>query len=451
MAKQLKRPKPRNARELALETLMRIQVDQAYSNLALDQVLSGFPLAKDEKRLATAMVYGTLDYQFLFDEYIKEYSKTPIKKMDVLVLMVIRLGLWQIYFSRIPSRAAVHESVELVKYYGFASAHGFVNGILRKIIRQHERLTPRSLESKTGFQGDLLKHFRKQLGNDAEVIQLSEAFRTHHGMSLRVRDASMDLSITEVQVEEGLFQEHALRLIGLGTSVRNLEIWQNGQVVVQGESAMLPAQMLDIQAEQNVLDLCAAPGGKTIQMADLAPRATIYAGDIYEHRIELIKHELERLHVENVQLRVHDATIPWPEPIKFDKILIDAPCSALGLLGSKAELRYRWRANENLQNLIALQAKILEQGVVTLAPGGELVYSTCTLNTQENEEQIFKILEEHPEMKLVSLGDRIENLVPKLFELDEGLIAEAKRGYITLWPHKIKSEGFFIALLRKDM
>ncbi len=215
---------------------------------------------------------------------------------------------------------------------------------------------------------------------------------------------------------------------------------------------MVPAQVLMPRPGDRVGDFCAAPGGKTLQMADLASSSRIYATDLIEARVGLMEREFLRLGISNIEVATADAAEKdsWPFENALDKILLDVPCSGLGLLGSKPELKLRWDPKTVKEQLIPVQKQILANASQYLKAGGELVYSTCTLNPAENEEVIEAFLREHPEFTLGTIRGRLAPAVEsRLLELDPALATGFERGYFTLWPHRVRSEGFFVALLKK--
>lgn len=457
-----KHPKPKSARQVAVSVLRKIEEDKAYSNLILDQAFSDANLSHDDKSLCTKIVYGTLDQIYLLDQYIKKYSKKPLKSLDLTVLIILRVSLWQLYFSRIPEHAVVNEAVEMTAFFAYPFAKGFVNGTLRSIIRENDALIPQSNEARTGFSSELYKHFKRILKSEREVLALADAYWEHRGISIRIRDEKLN-TVEQVrlhfsnempaersfEVEEGSFLDKHFYVKNIGQSIQTFQLWQDGAFVVQGESAALAAMLLNPQADTNVLDLCAAPGGKTVALYDIAPKAHITASDVHPHRVKLIENNLKRLSISNIDVKQYDATLAWPHDEQFDKILLDAPCSALGLLGSKAEIRYTWSDNKSISTLLDLQKSILNQTSKIVRENGEILYSTCTLNPEENEIQIHNFLKTHPQFKLISIKERIQMHAPRLFDLDSTLEEQSSKGYITLWPHRVKSEGFFIALLKR--
>jgi 16S rRNA (cytosine967-C5)-methyltransferase len=427
--------------------------------LALDEALRASTLSGRDKAFATALVYGTLDNLYLYDQYLQAYSKKPLEKLDPPVLMILRMGLWQLYHSAVPESAAVNESAKLCPQVGLRSAKGFVNGMLRNILRKEKVLCPKTLEAKTGFNQDLLKVLSAQLDGEEELIALSRAFREDRGLSFRLRGDRAVIEATSQELQKlyktkpGAYQEDVIRIFNLRGSVRDMEAWQEGLGLVQGEAAMLPAALLaHVSADHqpmDFLDYCAAPGGKTIYYHDLRPQDHLTASDLHPHRLQLLDEELKRLAIENVRTLVHDGTSPWPEAGEtFDRVLLDGPCSALGLLGGKPERRYRFSL-ENQADLLETQARLLDRAGDLVSTKGYLLYSTCTLNKEENQDQLEAFLKRRPDFKKVPMDDLLEKVCPKLLGLDPALKEDAKQGYVTLWPHKTGAEGFFLALLAK--
>ncbi len=452
-------PAPQNARELALEALLQVYEDLAYSNISLDQLLKKYPLSAEEKRFATALFYGTLSETPALDEMISRYSKRPLAKLDPAVLAILRMALWQIYFSVTPESAAVNEAVTLCRLRGYGSASGLVNAILRSALREEAVFTPKSLEAASALPEALAQAMLTWLGSEEEVIALGKALRENEGLSVRVRQGSLPevqelLKKDGVEILPSAFQVNAMRLKTGGRSLPSLEAWQKGLIIAQGEGAMLPALALAPQKGEVIADLCAAPGGKSLQLADLlGEEGLVLASDQSAKRMGLLEKTALRLGLTNLECQVADASeLPvWPFTRGADKILVDVPCSGLGLLASKPELKFRFDPEQVRETLIPVQKKILARASAYLPAGGYLVYSTCTVNPEENEGVVDDFLQEHTNYQLVSLRGRLPEEVEKnLLAKDPSLEAALARGRITLWPHKVKSEGFFVALLKKE-
>lgn len=461
-------PESKNSRELAFTVLYQVYALNAFSDIAINRTYNNSKLNEQEKSTATAFILGTINETFILDNIIKKLSKTKINKLDPRVLIILRLGLWQIYFSNQAEHAIVSETVKLCKRFGVSSATSLINAILRNALRKipKENLNNIKLNKfdKAGFTEELYEHFLSELGDEDEVNKLSKFLKNSPELNVRIRFNSKDtksnqikevtklLNEEEISIKPAYFQEDSLHLNLNGKSLHQSETWKSGMIKAQGESAMLPALALHPQAHENIADICAAPGGKTIQISDLSQgKANILASDIQEHRIDLLNSELNRLGTQNVKTRIADASNieQWRNYENyFDKVLLDVPCSGLGLLQSKPELRITWN-QDDVRDLIEIQRKILNVASYILKPGGIMLYSTCTLNTAENSNQVNNFIKNNPSHSLVSMRANLAGVLDHLIKLDSNLEQQIDEGEITLWPHKIMSEGFYLALIKK--
>lgn len=449
----------KNARELAAQALLRVYGEGAYSNLALDGLLKRSELEPSEKKLAAAIFYGTLTETEACDELLTKLSSKPLRKLDLPVLVLLRQAVWQLYYSGQAPHAVVNETVKTVRRLGFSSAAGMVNACLRRALRDFPDYRPETPEGKSGFAAPLFKAFSAWLGNGEEVYRLGEAFRAHNGVFLRFRPGTEDPSVikaslaAEGEIADAFFQPDGLYFKSGGKALESLAMWRKLAVTAQGEAAMLPAAFLKPEGEALVMDLCAAPGGKTLQLAEaLGPGGRVVAGELHESRKALMDRQFQRFGLSNIETYQHDATLPWPRfRGEADYVLADVPCSGLGLLGSKPELRLGFDAARVKRELVPVQAAILDRAAELLKPGGLLLYSTCTLNPDENERQTESFLKRHPEFRPLPLTGRLPETEKRLLALDPALKDELSQGRLTLWPHRTKSEGFFLALMRKDL
>ena len=461
-------PESKNSRELAFTVLYQVYALDAFSDIAINRTYNNSKLNEQEKSTATAFILGTINETFILDNIIKKLSKTKINKLDPRVLVILRLGLWQIYFSNQAEHAIVSETVKLCKRFGVSSATSLVNAILRNALRKITKEKLNNLElnkyDKAGFTEELYEHFLSELGDEDEVNKLSKFLKNSPELNVRIRfnskgtksnqikEVTKLLNEEEISIKPAYFQEDSLHLNLNGKSLHQSETWKSGMIKAQGESAMLPALALHPQAHENIADICAAPGGKTIQISDLSQgKANILASDIQEHRIDLLNSELNRLGIQNVKTRIADASNieQWHNYENyFDKVLLDVPCSGLGLLQSKPELRITWN-QDDIRDLIETQREILNIASYILKPGGLMLYSTCTLNSEENSNQVNNFIKNNPNHNLISMRENLAGVLDNLIKLDSSLEQQIDEGEITLWPHKIMSEGFYLALIKK--
>lgn len=414
-------------RELALSILREITENDAFSDLAVKNGLASSKLSQRDKALATALVYGTIQHLRFIDFQLESVSARPLGSLTPDIRNILRLAVYQIRFmDRIPDRAAVDEAVKMAKRHAY-SASSFVNGVLRNLLRQGWSY-PKKLRARLGvtysFPDWLVKLWMEQFG--AETCEkLLAASNAVPPLSVRVNPLKSSpravLSLCKgeaAQTENGLFIDEP-------SNIAETPMYYDGWLTVQDVGAQMASITLGPVAGDRVLDVCAAPGGKTTHMAELMENeGTVTAWDIHPHRVELIRKNAERLGLSNVKAEVHDARILDANHMwKYDKVMVDVPCSGLGIIRKKPDIKWR-RIPEDLDSLTVEQASILETASYYVKRGGMLLYCTCTLNRQENEDIVNAFLRLHSEY-------------------------EKAGEVITLLPHKDNTDGFFIAKLRK--
>lgn len=437
-----------NARQLAYDVLIDIQQNGAYANLALDKALLRSKLNKSDRRLATELVYGCTKMQLHLDQIIKSYC--DLKKVDKKTLQLLRMAVYQMtYLEKIPDHAIINETVELSKKVGLHSDK-FINGVLRSMLREEKPIKwPDKRKQRNqyiakwySFPQWLIDGWIKEYGF-ADTERLCEYFNNPAQTWIRVntlkataeeiKSVFEHLNIEYVQ-HPALPEAFCLKSL---QKIKQSSLFKQGKIIVQDLSAMLPALVLNPSKGNQVLDMCAAPGGKTTYLSAIMNNSgSIMACDLHPHRVELIEHNVKRLGVENVRCYAGDATaLPDDCYVRFDAVLLDAPCSGLGVLNRRADLRWRIRKS-SLPEIEQLQEQLLDAACHYLKPQGTLVYSTCTLNKNENEYQIKRFLEKHPNFECVPfecLGETCES------------------GQKTIYPYIDQTDGFFIAkLVRKE-
>ena len=423
-----------NPRETALLTLYEIEYNGAYSNMALKDALSkGF--SGLDKAFITNLVYGVVRRKLTLDYIISRYSKTKIKKMSKFVLLTLRLGIYQIYFmDKIPDSAAVNESVKLAKRYCGKSA-GFVNGILHSVIRGRDTLEypddkVKFLSVKYSFTEEMVKEFMKY----DFCEELLESLNKEPKTTIRInRLKGTDLKIEGAELEKSPLYEYARTVSGFDVSAS--KEYNEGKFIPQDIAAMMAVLALYPKSGETVIDMCAAPGGKTTHIAEIMEnKGRITAFDIHPHKVEIIKKNAERMGIDIIDAREQDAT-ELSEELKgtADKVLADVPCSGLGIIRRKPDIKWN---KEDIRALPALQYRILENAAKYLKLGGELVYSTCTLNKRENEDVICEFVRNNKEYEFVKI------------ELPDKLARE-NSGYITLYPNIDNTDGFFISKIKR--
>ena len=425
-------------RYLAAKLLDKTFSDGSYSNLQLDSGLKGSDLDEHGKKLCSAIYYGVIERKLTLDHIIGGLCSRPVAKLDSIVLNILRCGVYQImYMDSVPDNAAVNESVALAKAFRKTSASGMVNAVLRSFIRSGRELKLpkdriKAMSVKYSAPVELVKCLIDDHGREAAESLLAESLEKpvtyirHNHLKCSEEEllAAMDGIIAE-KLFDGCF---AVR----SGDVTASEAFRKGFFHVQGLASQLCCQVLAPAENDRVLDMCAAPGGKAFTMAELMNgKGQIYAFDLHKKRAELIRKGAERLGLANIRAAAGDATKFDPELPKFTMILCDVPCSGLGVIGSKPEIKYK--NISDFAGLPDIQYKIVCNALNYLEVGGTLVYSTCTVRKAENEAVCERLLSSHPELEAVQL--------PELMGVSFGTMA-------TLMPPKFGS-GFFISKFRK--
>ena len=448
-----------NERELCFLMLYWVYEKDAYSNLVIkkaDKIASAEGKKID---FARAMLYGTLTYTFTIDFLIRHITKEETEFMDPVARTAIRMAVWQIQFgNNIPAYAAVDASVEITKKYNH-KASGYVNAVLRKFAEAPE--AKRDLDQfkpvirvalKPEIYGVLKKDFGKQ-----EAFEIGKAFLEPLNITVRfdAHKVDQDTLIKELKKEgisavKGSFIPDCVEITGGLNGLENSECFNKYGMFVQGQGAMLASHVAHPRVADKILDCCAAPGGKSTHMAQMCrDDLYIYAVDINESRLKLIKDNCERLGLTSIETICADASTinkdDKDSKKSYDIVLCDVPCSGLGLLGRKPDIRDKFTYDE-LDELLPLQYSILEHAAKMVRPGGTLIYCTCTLNSDENQNQVEAFLSEHRKFHTVP----IDKYLPEGIYMDEEREESVANGMITLLPHKDKCEGFFICRMERD-
>jgi len=440
-----------NSRLVAIKVIEKVLNDNAYSNIVLGLELNKSELSDKDKALVTEIVYGTLKYKYTIDKILLTYVKKGIDKLESFVLNILRISVYQIrYLDKVPSFAAVNEAVNLTKKRSNLGASKLVNGVLRSYLRDidakyyNEEDNIERLCFEYSFTKALVKLFIKQYGSEkAEEILRG----LNHKPDVTVRVNTLKLTYEEIwkkliengyNIEKGYVCQDAIRIIK-GKNVENNPLFNDGNITVQDESAMLTAISMDLKQNMKVLDLCSAPGGKTTHIAEIMGNTGhVSAFDIHENKLSLIKENLKRIGITNTTCDVSDATIYNPSLFESaDRVLIDVPCSGLGIIRKKPEIKWSKHIN-NIKGIIDTQRLIMENASKYIKKGGVIVYSTCTLNKEENESNIDWFIELHPEFK-----------IEPMFYGEHDNIRYNDKGYVTIFPNEYM-DGFFIAKIIKS-
>lgn len=441
-----------NVRETAMDILTAIEKNQSYSNLLLNNKINQNLLSQKDIALLTELTYGTLQRRNLLDFYLKPFINKS-KKMENWVLQLLRLTLYQmIFLDKIPARAAIHEAVEIAKNRGHKGISGFVNAVLRSIQREGlpslDTITDpiERLATETSHPKWLVSRWAAQFGFEKTKamceVNLTSPLQTARVNLARISREEIILLLEEegFQIEKSPVIPEAIR--SLKGNLASSQMFKNGFLTIQDESSMLVAYALGITGNETVLDACAAPGGKSTHIAEkLYANGQVISLDLHKHKVKLIQDNANRLGLNNIQTFVLDSRKAGErfEEESFDRVLLDAPCSGLGVMRRKPDIKYT-KKEHDIEQLSIVQQNLLQAVAPLVKKGGILVYSTCTVDKQENEETVKAFLQNHPDFE----GD--VDFKKRMPEAIQPLITSSD---LQIFPQDFGSDGFYIAVLRK--
>ena len=440
-------------RDAAIRVIYRVLREGAYSNIALKQVLDESGFGRLDKAFVTEIVNGTLRNLMRIDWIRSQFVKK--NKIEPWVEDIIRCGIYQIVFlDRVPDSAVCNESAELARKHGHEGAVKFVNGVLRNISRNKEKLNyPDEDRDPAGYLSvfyshpkwmteKLIKDYGKEFAR--ELLKANNEIPPFtircNMLKISKKELMAILSEEGIEYREGSYNPEAIQISGT-SSIEDKDSFKKGYYQVQDESSMLVAHIADPKPGEMILDMCSAPGGKTAHMAELMGNTgEIVARDIYKHKLKLVQENCGRLGVSIVRTELYDALNMDTGSIeKCDRVLLDAPCSGLGVIRRKPDLRWK-KEPEDFRELIKLQKKMLNLASKYVKPGGKLIYSTCTINKEESIEIVRDFLSKNRQFELKSL----KGLIP------ESLVCRnSHEGYLELFPNIHGTDGFFIAGIEK--
>ena len=433
-----------SARNTALGALIACRKTNAWSDGVLKEYIRRDRLDSRDAALATRLCYGVVQNRMLLDFYLSAFLKSPIGKLQPVVLDILRLGVYQIVMmDRVPVSAAVNEAVEQGKAYANHQAAGLINGVLRAIARNADNLPePPDLATRFSHPPELVELLRQAVGDEL-LVPLLSSHNEAPGVAVQVNTLRIsEHALRHHWEEKGIsFRRHpwmpgCFEMTGSG-AVDSMKAFRDGRVWVQDAAARLAVAVMSLQPGMRVMDCCAAPGGKSFAAAvELHNRGEIVSCDIHPHKIQLIEKGAERLGISVITAREQDATQSCPEwESSMDAVIADVPCSGLGVIRKKPDIRYK--DLQAIQRLPEVQLRILETVSRYLKPGGVLLYSTCTILPRENEAVVNAFLAKHPEF------------APVPMELPHQL-PDGGKGMVTLLPCLHDCDGFFIAKLRRQ-
>jgi len=457
----MRKPARATARDVALDVLLRVEQAGAFSNLQLNRALQDAALAKADAGLATEIVYGTIQRKLTLDYWLSRFVAKGLDKLQPWVHLLLRLSLYQIaYLDRIPPHAVVNEAVGIAKHRGHAGISGMVNGVLRAVLRRREELAlpaegspAERLSLAHSYPEWLAQRWIDTYGLDTAEAMLA-AGNEPPKSSIRVNRLRNGRAAVLEELKQGGYVAEPSPLspagivVGRGGHLADSEAFRAGLWTVQDESSMLVAEACAPEPGMQVLDCCAAPGGKSTHLAELmGDSGTVWANDVHPHKERLIADQAARLGLACIRTSVTDAAElrRRHEPESMDVVLLDAPCSGFGVIRRKPEIKWT-KSPRDVEEIAAVQHRLLSSVAELVKPGGLLVYSTCTIERRENEEQIERFLAGHPEFALDA--DWPAHALDALRQA--GVIeADTFTGAVQLLPHHYGSDGFFIARMRK--
>jgi len=443
----------KSAREIALNILVDVNEKGAYSNIAIYKHLQN-SMDKRDENLVREIVYGVLENRLYIDYIISKVSKIKLKKLSALILEILRIGVYQIVFmDRIPDSAAVNESVNLSRKYSHKGTLGYVNGVLRNISRNKEELikinknnVSEYLSTKYSHPKWIVDRWLKEYG-EKFTEELCIANNQKPKLNVRVNilktsreDLKERLTNKGYDVIETKYSHYGL-IIENPYRITELDEFRKGYFTIQDESSMLVSQIMNPEKDSLVVDACSGPGGKATHMAEIMDnKGKIISRDVYEHKIKLIEDNCERLGIDIIETQIQDASAIDEYLVnRADYLLIDAPCTGFGLIRRRPEIKWN-REEKDINNLLSVQKDILNTCSKYLKVGGILIYSTCTIISEENIKMIRNFLKDNKDFKLIGFKELIKE--------DQNL-SGTENGYIQLFPNISSTDGFFIAKMKK--
>lgn len=440
-----------NSRKVALEIFQDVIRKDAYAALSLDDRLSQANLTQLDKRFCASIVYRTLENLIRID-YALSFFLKDAEALEPTVRDILRISACQLLFhDRIPENAVVDEAVKLTRSYGLEGLTGLTNAVLRGMVRGKDEIKWPQPEEGARYLSimfsvpqwlaeNLLAAYGPETAREICAYRNQNHFTTvRPNLMLHTDEAFEGILNKKVWEWEKGAVSHAFRVRMASEIARDAD-YLSGNFSIQGESSMLAAQALDVKRGMQVLDCCAAPGGKTAYLAELMQgTGRVYAWDLHEHRVNLIRAMMKRLKIENVRPVVRDASVLKEELIStMDAVLLDAPCSGLGVMDNKPDIKQR-ATKEGVDELVKVQEKLMDTCCQYVKRGGTFVYSTCSMLPEENNLQVKNFLEKHPEFQIMPLPASIDEKF-RVQYTDTGL---------QLLPHRDGVEGFFIARMRR--
>lgn len=438
-----------NTREIVLDMLLELSKGETYCHLLIRDVLSKYNyLDQRDKAFIKKVTEGVIERKIELDYVINLFSNTKVNKLKTLIRELLRMSVYQIlYMDQVPDSAVCNEAVKLAQKRKFTQLKGFVNGVLRNISRNKETIACDDLSVKYSMPEFLVNKLMSVYDKET-VEKIFSAFLMEQPVCIRRKESLIktqwdeilkELQNAGIKVDNHPYLPYAYT-IKKAEGLSNIESFRKGFFTVQDISSMLVAECAGIKENQTVLDLCAAPGGKSMHIAEkLKNTGKLYSFDVSERKLSYILENKERMGYQNIEVKVNDATV-YRDDLEeaFDVVVADVPCSGIGVIGKKCDIKYRI-GEEEIKDIVELQKKIMDNAWRYVKKGGTLIYSTCTISREENEEMV-KYLTDRTPLTLESL----DAYLPK-----ELLSDTTKKGYLQLVPGIHLCDGFFIARLKR--
>lgn len=418
-----------NIRAVGLETLIEILEHGQFSHIYLKAVLDKYAyLGKSERAFLTRLVNGTVERKLQLDFIIDSFSKTKVKKMKPVIRTIMRMGAYEIfYMDSVPDSATCNEYVKLAKKKGFSGLSGFVNGVLRSISRKKSEVKFTDMAVEYSMPQWIVDKWTADYGKE-QTEAILKGFYEQQNLCIRINRKIDEVELAKRLANRGIKYEKSSDLPYAGyilgyDSIASIPEFNEGLFYIQDYSSQLVPYKAGIKEDDKVIDLCAAPGGKALHAAELASKGTVLARDLTDIKVALINENIQRTGATNVTAQKFDATVfDESSENKYDVVIADLPCSGLGIIRKKPDIKYN-QTKESLDELVMLQAKILKNAARYVKAGGTLCYSTCTINKDENENQVENFLSSHKEFTMNESGQ--------------------------LFPDK-NHDGFFICVMKKN-
>ncbi len=440
-----------NPRNIAFKILVKIETNASYSSLLLKTYIKENKLSNLDASFVSAIVYGVIERQITLDYILKQYSKIVLRKIETKTLIILRMGLYQIlYMDKVPDSAAVNESVKLAKKHRLIQSSGFINGILRSFLRADKQYKLPDKNNKILYLSviyscpeEIISMWLKSYG-DKNTEGILKSLYNRPPLYARVNTLKTDSeNLIEILENNGIkagktdILNTALILENTG-SIENIKAFQEGFFYIQDLSSQICVELISAKPNHLLMDVCSAPGGKSMGCAiNMQNKGKVYAYDMYEHKVKLINSASKRLGIDIINSSVRDAQKDHKNLPLMNRVLCDVPCSGLGLLRRKPEIRYKKDILNN--SLPEIQYEILKNNSRYVSSGGLLIYSTCTLNPKENGKVADKFLHENKDFEAynIKMSDKIKRVINE------------PENQLTLFPHINNTDGFFISLFRK--